>query len=194
MGDVSVIAQAIGTGKAIAVSDGSFKDGCGAAAWIIEGAEATNHIQGACLEPGTTDDHSAYQSELTGILGIMLTIYDLQEQEGVIMGSLQICCNGKLALGRAASSSPVSVTEPHSDLITAIRNLRDKIKWTLTFQHVLGHQNKGYPTVLSSEAMLNVDMDIRAKAKLAATAGTVPLGIPFEGWACYIGPTKIVKQ
>jgi len=59
---------------------------------------------------------------------------------------------------------------------------------------VLGHQNKGYPTVLSREAMLNIDMDTRAKEKLAATAGTVALGIPFEGWACYIGPTKIVKQ
>ena len=57
-----------------------------------------------------------------------------------------------------------------------------------------GHQDEGNPTALTREATLNVEMDARAKEKLVPTAGTGPMGIPFEGWACYIGSKKIIKQ
>jgi len=192
MGKVPEIVRAIHDGKAIAVSDGSYKEGCGAAAWTIEGADATDKIIGAGLVPGTTDDHSAFRSELMGLLGIMLLLKDLQEQYGATSGRIQVFCDGKSALGRAASSSPVSITEPHSDLITAIHNLRHRIKWNVTFTHVRGHQDGGHPTVLSREAMLNVEMDSRAKAKLGP--GTGSMAIPYEGWACYIEAKKIIKQ
>jgi len=37
-------------------------------------------------------------------------------------------------------------------------------------------------------------MDLRAKAKLVDTAGLALHVIPFEGWMCYIGSRKIIKQ
>jgi len=60
MGDLSAIVNTIGNGTAIAVSDGSFKEGSRAAAWTIEGAEATNKVTGACLVLGIGEDHSAF--------------------------------------------------------------------------------------------------------------------------------------
>jgi len=47
---------------------------------------------------------------------------------------------------------------------------------------------------LTREATLNVKMDSQAKAKLAPVQGMGSMAIPFEGWACYIGSTKIIKQ
>jgi len=52
MGDISAIVQGIKAGTAIAVSDGSFKEGCRAAAWTIKGADATDEFTGVCLVPG----------------------------------------------------------------------------------------------------------------------------------------------
>jgi len=58
-------------GKAVAVSDGSFQMGNGAAAWTIEGAMAQHHIKGAGQTPGSTNDQSAYRSKLFGLWGIL---------------------------------------------------------------------------------------------------------------------------
>jgi len=49
-GTVPGIVKAIQDGHAIAVSDGSFKDGKGAAAWTIEGDSSQDKITGACLD------------------------------------------------------------------------------------------------------------------------------------------------
>jgi len=97
-GEELAIVQAIEAGTAIAVSDGSFKDGCGAAAWTIEGATATDKITEACLVPGNTNDHSAFRSELMGLLGIMLRLHDIQEKHGETTGRLRVYCDGKSAL------------------------------------------------------------------------------------------------
>jgi len=194
MGDLSAIVSAIGDGTAIAMSDGSFKEGRGAVAWTIEGAEATNKVTWACLVPGIEEDHSAFQSKLMGLLGIMLTMYGLQEQSEIKTGCLRVCCNRKSALEWVKLDLPVGATEPHADLITVIHNLRKQIIWKLNFQHVRGHQDQGHPMVLTREATLNVEMDKRAKAKLTESKGTLPMDIPFEGWTCYIGSKNIIKQ
>jgi len=78
-GEVHEIVKAIENGKVIAVSDRSFKMGHGAAAWTIEGYTANNKITRACLVPGTGDDHSAFCSELMGLLGILMTVHYLLE-------------------------------------------------------------------------------------------------------------------
>jgi len=48
--------------------------------------------------------------------------------------------------------------------------------------------------VLERDATLNVEMDAQAKAKIEDSAGPTNYVIPFEGWMCYIGQTKIIKQ
>jgi len=61
-------------GKAVAVSDGSFQLGNGAAAWTIEGAMAQHRIKGTGQTPGSTNDQSAYRSELFGLWGILYSL------------------------------------------------------------------------------------------------------------------------
>jgi len=61
-------------GKAVAVSDGLFQLGNRAATWTIEGATAQHCIKGAGQTPGSTNDQSAYQSELFGLWGILYSL------------------------------------------------------------------------------------------------------------------------
>jgi len=59
-GKVPALLKAIEDRTVIAVSNGSFKNGKGAAAWTIQGSLANNSITAACLVPGTNNDHSAF--------------------------------------------------------------------------------------------------------------------------------------
>jgi len=187
------IVKAIENGTAIAVSDGSFKPGCGATAWTIEGGMAKDKITGACLVPGTGEDHSAFRSELMGLLGIMMTVHYLLEEVGG-SGILRVCFDSQSALGQAAADQPTLITEPHADLISAIRKVKEGLKCQIIFKHVRGHQDTGQATALERDANLNVEMDLRAKAKLADTARPGSPEVPFEGWTSYIGSRKIIKQ
>jgi hypothetical protein len=66
--DGSIIASTILCGEAIAVSDDSFKDQYGTAAWVIEGSsDRQGRISGAVIVPGHAEDQSTYHSELVGI-------------------------------------------------------------------------------------------------------------------------------
>ncbi len=44
--------RALQNGVAIAVSDGSFKDGCSMAAWVIEGESNIGRLLGKAIVPG----------------------------------------------------------------------------------------------------------------------------------------------
>jgi hypothetical protein len=61
------MAKAIQNGTAIAVSDGSYKDGRGAAAFILETSnqfQTAGRIVGVNSTPGETEDQSSYRSKL----------------------------------------------------------------------------------------------------------------------------------
>jgi len=80
-------------------------------------------IMGACLVPGTPEDHSTFQSEVMGILGMLLMIYLLLGEDGQVVGNLLLSCDGQSALNRAASSHPIAITEPHVDILSTILNV-----------------------------------------------------------------------
>lgn len=68
MDDVALtVARAIQNREAVAVSDGSIKEGFGTAAWAIEGVDSSSRIVRKVVAPGDKQDHSAYRSELAGI-------------------------------------------------------------------------------------------------------------------------------
>jgi len=125
---------------------------------------------------------------------MLLTVKYMLEGHGPINGTLKLCCDSKLALSWAASIYPISITEPHANILSAIVNMRKQIMCSITFQHVYGHQDTGYATVLGRDATLNVEMDLLAKAKIEEEAEPRNFWIPFEGWTCYIGNRKIIKQ
>jgi hypothetical protein len=74
-----VIVHAIQQGEAIAVSDGSFKDTCGTAAWVIEGESSDGRLLGKAIAPGGSCDQSPYRSELAGIAATIFFINKLCE-------------------------------------------------------------------------------------------------------------------
>ncbi len=67
-------AEAIRNCTAVAVSDGSFKEGYGTAAWVIEGETEDSQLLGRIIAPGGQHNQSPYRSELTGILAAIIMI------------------------------------------------------------------------------------------------------------------------
>ena len=62
------VAGAIKDGTAIAVSDGSYKNGWATAAWILQTGTNGHEITGSDVVPGTSRDQSAFRAEAFGIL------------------------------------------------------------------------------------------------------------------------------
>jgi len=60
--------------EGFAISDGSFKDEKGTAAWIIEGSNADIRLVSHWHTPGQPEDHSSFRSELAGIVGVLYTL------------------------------------------------------------------------------------------------------------------------
>jgi len=54
----------------VAVSNGSFMKGAGAAAWTIEGTNKEGWCVGMSMMPGDPKGRSAFRHELTGLYGI----------------------------------------------------------------------------------------------------------------------------
>ncbi len=86
--------------QALAVSNGSYQNNSGTAAWIIEESTGENQIQGSMITPGTTGDHSSFHSKAAGIYGILLTLFALHNNIANITGTIEIACNGKSVLER----------------------------------------------------------------------------------------------
>ncbi len=60
------IAQSIAKGSAIAISNGSYKDGHGTVSWTIQD-EAGHSVDGNVVCPGLAQDMSLYRSELVDL-------------------------------------------------------------------------------------------------------------------------------
>jgi len=69
------IQEAIQSGKALAVLDGSFQEQCGACAWIIKGKNNTDCIIGTMTVPSSEGNHSSFRSKAAGLYGLLLTMW-----------------------------------------------------------------------------------------------------------------------
>jgi hypothetical protein len=156
---------------AIIVSDGSYKDGVGTAAVIMEGADETSRLIFQATAPGDGTEQSSYRSELMGILASLLMVQKLY---------------GLLALQQ---STPTSLQlRPDTScygIICAIRKLRltSPLEWR--FRHVEGHQDDfNLGENLNRWGQLNVEVDQWAKAYWA-TAAVLDrcYEVPQEPWS-----------
>jgi len=129
-----------------------------------------------------------------GILGTLMTVYYMLDEHGPVVRMLQLSFDGKLVLSCAASTYPISITEPHANILSTILNVHKQIQCHITFKHVQGHQDMGHAMALEQDATLNVAMDHWAKEKIEDAAEPSNYQIPFEGWTCYIRTRKIIKQ
>jgi hypothetical protein len=112
----------------IAVSDGSFKENHGTAAWIVRITD-TCEITGKMVTPGETHDQSAYRSELAGLYGVACTIWLLEQEYGAI-GKITAACDGLSALRQVKKPFDfIDPNLPQFDLILATRNVIRKTSW-----------------------------------------------------------------
>ncbi len=183
------------TGRGYAISDGSFKQNQGSAAWIIEGSGSTNRVLGECFTPGTDDDHSSFRSELAGIYTCLLFLHLCFPHNNTEKPEFYLACDGKSVLHRLWNKRKTSAAEPHYDLLSGTRHLLLDCGFKVILAHVKGHQDQGIPTVLTRDAMLNIEADTLAKDKLTRYApGPSTYVIPFSYGACYVSGRRVVKN
>jgi len=82
------ITDAVRHGLCEAVSDGSYKDGSGTAAWMIQDMLSKQVLSGTTIIPGHTSDQSAYQSELGGIFSIVTMIHNICNYYNISKGMI----------------------------------------------------------------------------------------------------------
>jgi hypothetical protein len=195
------VARAILNNEAIAVSDGSYKNDSGAAGLVLQqGFNKTHRICLSNVIPGLAAAQSSYRSELGGLYGIVCVVETLTSNYGLTSGSITIGCDGKEALYQSLSDTgPVSPRASDFDVITAIRRKVARSPITFHTKWVEGHQDSmpGRSRRLGPWAMLNVEMDLLAKQRLALQSLVVtPPGntITDEPWQLWLGEAKISNK
>jgi len=93
-GEMAMLREAVITSQVVAVSNGSFQDQSGSAAWTIEGTTSAYHIVGTGRMPGTTMDQSAYCSKRFGLWGMLRTIWNFIADQQIQTGQIMIACDG----------------------------------------------------------------------------------------------------
>jgi Reverse transcriptase (RNA-dependent DNA polymerase) len=191
------ITNALKNGTAIAVSDGSYKETFGTAAFVLEGVNSNGRIVNTVIAPGNAHNQSPYRSELTGIYATMVLVQKLCKYYDISSGQIEFACDGLSALNKAFSYvALISVDEPSYDLLAAIRHqwLYSSVQWKI--RHVKGHQDdERAPTELDRWERLNVEMDGRAKAFIqVAKQRPRHFLIKSEPWSLWYQGKKIVKD
>eukprot|EP00957_Ditylum_brightwellii_P162039 12337175-Ditylum_brightwellii.AAC.1 len=98
----SYIAATIQSGKAIAVSDGSYKDSCSAAACVIEGTKPNLYqITATATTPGFLETQDPYRAELSGLFMTIAIVNDICKYHQINKGEITIACDGLSAIRKA---------------------------------------------------------------------------------------------
>ena len=161
--DGAKAAEMIRQGQAIAVSDGSFKDGWGTSALCITGrqADCSYRLSGRNVVPGWDSDQEAYRSEAAGLYGIVSLLEALCEHHNVTAGYIEVGCDGRSAIRNSLDLTKwVDSGAAHYDLIMATRAKVRKSPISFGFRHIAGHQDTKNPQRrLNRWEQLNVEMD-----------------------------------
>jgi hypothetical protein len=125
------IATAIQAGHAIAVSDGSFKDSQGTAAFVIEGADSSGRVVGVIVIPGEEDSQSPHRSELGGVAGVLEALHCICAAHSVTKGHVTVGLDGEQAMKEAFGTWPLDPRRPDYDMLqhipTDLRNSMDRV-------------------------------------------------------------------
>ena len=151
-------------GTTIGVSDGSYKNDIGTSAWVLEDPTG-NRIMGANVIPGAILDQSSYRSKLGGIYAMILLVEQLCLQHHIESGSIEIGCDGLEALLKSFGDFNLPYKAVDYDLLAAIRVKLEKSPLLWKHRHIKGHQDDKATNFLDRWALLNIEMDLLAKAK-----------------------------
>jgi hypothetical protein len=192
-----LLVEAIWKGEGIAVSNRSFKDTYGTAAWVVEGSSPAVRASGVVIAPGSERDHSSYCSELAGIYSTMVFVKHLCTFYHITNGSITLGCDGKSAIDKAFNEEDIiHVEDADQDLLRATRSLLLTSPLTWSFRHILGHQDTSKSLAsLDRWEKLNVEMDTKAKLHLDVTCRSPRhYAISREAWSVWLNGKKIVKD
>lgn len=152
-------------GTAFAVTDGSYKDYMGTAAFTFR-ASPDDHRELTFVQmtPERPEELTPYRAEVGGIYGIMAFVNCLMRGRENSTGTLTVACDCLGALDRAFTEYPPTPKQPDFDLYSEIFRLRGNtnIKWRRRW--VKGHQDRqGNIEALDHWAQINIEMDRLAK-------------------------------
>jgi hypothetical protein len=191
--DGTALRQAIQSFDAIAVSDGSYQESFGSAAWVLEGTTAKGQITGVVGTPGHGASQSSYRSELTGLYCIVLTVNKLCAHYGLTDGGIIVGCDRESALEQAFGQKDITLADPCYDLLLAIRHLLSlsPLQWQTT--HIKGHQDDNTPvSLLDRWAKLNIEMESMAKKYLPLVHRQPRyFAIPSKPWSLWRHQSKL---
>jgi len=129
------------------------------------------------ITPGSPEDQSSFQSELAGIYGVLVTLEALHV--GKPGWKCCIVCDGKSVLDRIQSGYPILPTEPHVDILLAVKRKVVQIGAQIEANQL--------PFCLK-DAWLNIEAYLLAEDKVdLAYTGPTTYHLAGEGWICSIG-------
>ena len=150
---------------AICVTDGSYKNGRGTAAYILKSSIDSNDSNVYVNQtPGHEEAQDPFRAELAGIYGCIQTVTDLAKKHNV-NGTIELGCDCTSALRNSFEHKTVKPAQPHADLVQAVQKaLKDShLEWK--WRYVKAHQDdKRKWHQLDSWERLNVQMDTTAKS------------------------------
>jgi len=178
-----------------AVSDGSYKDTQGMAAWVVYTDSAPKmaislHV---LTTPGHATSQSSYCSELAGIYGIITTIAVVSKFYQINHGTVIVICDGKSTLKCCFKQQVCNPTEKYFNIIHAIWTMMWETSLQWQWEHVRSHQD--------ATAIANLDkvrwndaMDTAAKPHWETIQHhpEIPV-LVFRGelWRLWVGQQKI---
>jgi hypothetical protein len=159
------LARQIYSSAVLCIADGSFKNGYGTAAFILDANNENNSWTGVVPCYGHPSFHDAYRSELTGLLAITSILQVICDRFDLHSGIVHIGCDNDSALARCLDEDWMcnSPTE-NWDIIQATRHAISSLPISLFPIQVTGHLDKHtkYEDLLRKE-QLNVNCDTLAK-------------------------------
>ena len=164
--DIEEMLNGLIHGTAVCVTDGSFKETVGSAAFImLPDLDSTNTFQGVNQTPGTPSTIDPYRAELGGIYACVAFINDLAHGYDLTDASITIGCDCSSALWNVFHKPVCNPQTSHFDLLAETRELVEQSPVTWKTHYVKGHQDQ-HTTYnnLDRWGQLNVDMDALAKS------------------------------
>jgi hypothetical protein len=192
------IAKDLVQGSAIAVSDGSFKNQQGTAAFIIEGTSSTGRLIGVNIIPGASDSQSPYRSELGGITGTVEALHCICVIHRITQGAVEVGLDGNHAMKEAFGNWPLDPSRPDCAMLQHIRGMIKASALKFTSKWIESHQDDHTSlSQIDHRGQLNVECDGLAKGFWNSTVLTeswVPsIQFGFKKWSLWIAKQKLAK-
>lgn len=186
--DLSSIIASLADDTARAISDRLYNDKFDTSAFIVVDSNDSS-IPGLNVVPGHPGNQGAYRSELTGLFGIVL----LCAWADISSADIKVGCNGFLALNNAFDTWPLEPSDPHFDMLSALRQMIAASPLSWTTRHVNGHQDNDATTQLDFGALKNIEMDNLAKVFWMQHSHFAPVVYPIsdEGFQVWLGNQKL---